>query len=472
MKKKILKLRHVSSNIFVAAKESLKGKDIDYTNISIKRALLLLSIPMVLEMVMESIFSVVDIFFVSKLGADAIATVGLTESVITLVYTLGIGLSMGTAAMVSRRIGEKRHDDASCIAFQAIILTVLLSFLIAIPGVLFPKEILGLMGASDNAVNQYSDYTAIMLGGNVIIMLLFVINSVFRSAGDAIIAMGILCFANIINIILDPCLIFGIGPFPELGIKGAAIATNIGRGIAVLFQLKILLTGDNRVVIKRKHMKIVLSQIVNLLKLSTGGIGQLLIMTSSWIVLARMVASFGSEIMSGYTIAIRVIIFAILPCHGLANATATLVGQNLGVKQPDRSEKSVWITSQINSIVLAVVSIILVLFAEFFIGFFTNQPAIIASGAECLRIISYGVIVFGVGSVFVSSLNGAGDTKSPTVINIFCFWLFEIPLAYVLANYTPLLQNGIYYSIIIAEALMAIWAFYVFRSGKWKTKVV
>lgn len=472
MGKKIKKLEEQSNNIITSIKESIKGKEVDYTNISIKRALFLLSIPMVLEMVMESVFSVVDIYFVSRLGADAIATVGLTESVVTLVYALGIGLSMGTAAMVSRRIGEKNNEMAAKSAFQAIVLALILSVFIAVAGIFFSKEILSLMGASKFAVENFSDYTAIMLGGNVVIMLLFVINAIFRSAGNAAVAMRILIIANLINIILDPCLIFGIGPFPELGVKGAAIATNIGRGIAVVYQLYILITGTDRIKIKSNHLKVIPSLMWRLFKLSMGGIGQILIITTSWIVLARIVASFGSEVVSGYTIAIRIVVFAILPCHGLSNAAATLVGQNLGAERPDRSEQSVWITSKINSVILGILSVLLIIFAENFVRVFTDDPEIVSTGVECLRIVSYGFIVFGLGSIFVSSLNGAGDTKSPTIINVFCFWLFEIPLAAILAFYTSMEQNGVFYSIIIAEALMAFTAYMVFRRGKWKHKVV
>ncbi len=459
-------------NIFKNIADAIKGSDVDYTKISIKRALFLLSIPMVLEMLMESVFAIVDIYFVSRLGSEAIATVGLTESIITLVYAIGIGLSLGTSAMVSRRIGEKDNVKASNTAFHGIIAGFAFSTIIAIPGMFFAKDILQLMGASEIIVNEHSSFTSIMLGGNYVIMLLFVINGIFRSAGNAAIALRVLALANVINIVLDPCLIFGIGPFPELGIEGAAIATNIGRGVAVIYQLYILLKGSGALSISIRKIRLSIDLMGRLIRLSIGSIGQILIMTTSWLALVRVISTFGSDVLSGYTIGIRVIIFAILPCNGLANAAATLVGQNLGASRPDRSEESVWLATRVNTVILILISIVLVVFTEPLICVFTSDPCVIKSGIDCLRIVSYGFVIFGFGSILVNSLNGAGDTKSPTIINILCFWCLEIPLACFLAFYTGMNENGVFYSIIISEAVMTLIALYVFRSGKWKYKEV
>lgn len=453
--------------------ESISGTEKDFTTGSLKKAVLLLSIPMVLEMIWESLFAITDIYFVSRLGAEAMAAVGITESFITIVYSLGIGLSMATSAMVSRRIGEKKPDEAARTAFQAILVGIIASLFIAIPGILFASDLLKLMGASDVIVNEMSGYTAIMLGGNVVIMLLFIINAVFRSAGDAAISMRVLMIANIINIILDPCLIFGIGPFPELGIEGAAIATNIGRGLAVAYQFYLLFSGKSkRIVIRREHCIPDFRLIKKLVKLSLGGIGQILIATTSWIGLVRIIAVFGSEVVAGYTIGIRIIIFSILPSMGISNAAATLVGQNLGAGNPKRAEKSVWLTGKINMILLGSIGIIFILIPEFFVLFFTDEISVIHSASMCLRIISIGFISYGFGMVLVNSFNGAGDTTTPTLINVFCFWLLEIPLAYILAIYLNLGENGVYSSIVIAETTMTISAFILFKRGKWKLKQV
>ncbi|MCD4696630.1 MAG: MATE family efflux transporter [Bacteroidales bacterium] len=460
------------NKLFGDIKEAIAGTKQDFTKGSLRRAIFLLSVPMVLEMMMESIFAVVDIYYVSRLGADAVATVGITESLITIVYAIGVGLSMSTTAVVSRRIGQKDKKGASCAAFQSIITGLFVSLFIAIPGIIFAEDLLKLMGAEEGIYNSMSSYTAIMLGGNAVIMLLFIINAVFRSAGDAAISMRVLWIANIINLILDPLLIFGIGPFPELGIMGAAIATNTGRGLAVIYQFYLLFKGKKRVGLAMENIRIHFPTIRQLIKLSIGGIGQNLIATSSWIGLVRIISVFGSEALAGYTIAIRVIIFALLPSWGISNAAATLVGQNLGAKQPGRAEKSVWAVGKINVIFMGILSIILILFPAFFIRLFISDPAVISSGALSLRVISFGFALYGLGMVLVQALNGAGDTMTPTKINFFCFWMLEIPLAYLLALQFNAGEAGVYYSIVIAESVMTIAAFWYFRKGKWKLKVV
>ena len=452
--------------------EAVSGTEQDFTEGKLSRAILLLSIPAVLEMIMESIFVIVDIYFVSKLGADAVATVGITESMITIVYAISIGLAMATTSMVSRRIGEKKNDAASVTAFQAILTGTIVSVLIAVPGSLFADDLLRIMGANGKIVDTMSGYARIMLGGNIVIMLLFIINAVFRSAGDAAIAMRVLWVGNILNMILDPCLIFGIGPFPELGIKGAAIATTTGRGIAVLYQFYLLFFANKRVRLSLRHFTVNFKIIGRLIRISLGSIGQNLIGTTSWVALMRIVSVFGSEIVAGYTIAIRIVMFILLPSWGISNAASTLVGQNLGAKKPDRAEKAVIVTGMVNMVLLGTVGLILVIIPSFFISLFISDPLVIAPGIECLRIVSIGFIAYGFGMVLVNSFNGAGDTTTPLKINIFAFWLLEIPLAWVLAINSGLNEAGVFMSIVIAETVMTITAYLVFRRGKWKLKEV
>ena len=470
-----LSLRLKDKNIGVAhvwnyVRAAVSGTDKDFTTEKLGKAIFLLSIPMILEMVMESVFAVVDIFFVSKLGADAVATVGITESLMTIVYSLAVGLGTATTALVSRRIGEKNPDGAAVSAVQAIFVGIGISFFISIPGILWAPKILNLMGVESAAIKSFSSYTSIMLGANVIIMMLFIINAVFRSAGDAAISMRVLWVANFINIVLDPCLIFGWGPFPELGIKGAAIATNIGRGIAVIYQFYLLFWGKKRVRINRSHIKIKFGVMKKLLRLSIGGIGQSLIATSSWIGMVRIVSIFGSQVMAGYTIAIRIVIFSILPAWGLSNAASTLVGQNLGAKKPERAEKSVWMTGFANMGFMGFLAAIFIVFPGFFVSLFISDPVVIASGVSCLRIVSYGFVFYALGMVMVQAFNGAGDTATPTIINFFCFWMFEIPLAYVLAIPLGLEEKGVYVAIVAAETLMTITAVLIFKRGRWKAR--
>jgi putative MATE family efflux protein len=449
-------------------KDAIRGTSMDYTQGSIGRAVLLLSVPMMLEMAMESLFAVVDVYFVSSLGASAVATVGLTESILTLVYAVAIGLSMGTTALVARRIGEKNPAEAADAAVQAIIVAVAASIPFSIAGIFFAKDILRLMGGDEWTIQHGYRFTQWMLGGNAVIMLIFILNAVFRGAGDAAIAMRVLWLSNGINIVLDPALIFGWGPFPAMGIEGAGIATTTGRGIGVCLQLWILFRGA-------KHIRVVASQIHlhtrvmwTLVRTSLGGIGQFIIATSSWIGLVRIVSTFGSEAVAGYTIAVRIFIFTLMPAWGMSNAAATLVGQNLGAKQPERAERSVWITGYANMAFLAVVSLIYIFFNEHLVRIFTSEPGVLSAGAQCLRIVSYGYIFFAWGMVMPQAFNGAGDTLTPTKINFFCFWLLEIPLAYWLAIHTGAKATGVYWSIVIAESTAGLVAIYLFRRGTWK----
>ena len=452
--------------------EALSGTEQDFTEGKLSRAILLLSIPAVLEMVMESVFVIVDIFFVSKLGANAVATVGITESMVTVIYAIAIGLGTATTSLVSRRIGEKKPDAASVAALQAIITGVIISVLIGLPGALFSKHLLGLMGASKPIIDSMSGYTRIMLGGNIVIMMLFIINAIFRSAGDAAVAMKVLWIGNIINIVLDPCLIFGLGPFPHLGVTGAAVATTIGRGTAVLFQFWLLFFGKKRIQLSAKHFTVNFRIMMKLMKLSFGSIGQNLIGTTSWIALVRIISIFGSEAVAGYTIAMRIIGFTILPSWGLSNAASTLVGQNLGAKKPERAEKSVWATALVNMILLSIIGLILVIFPETFIRIFIDNENVIKSGVLGLRIVSIGFIAYGLGMVLVNSFNGAGDTSTPLKINIFAFWFVEIPLAWLLAIKAGLNEEGVFIAIVVAESLMTLISWIVFRRGKWKLKIV
>jgi putative MATE family efflux protein len=466
--KKNTKLR----SFFRSVKESVSGSEQDFTEGKLSRAILLLSVPAVLEMVMESVFVISDIYFVSKLGANAVATVGITESMITIIYAIAIGLGTATTSMVSRRIGEKHPDSASKAAFQAILTGLAVSLLIGIPASLNAERLLGMMGASPDIIINMSGYTKIMLGGNVVIMMLFIINAVFRSAGDAAVAMKVLWIGNIINIILDPCFIFGLGPFPQLGVTGAAVATTIGRGSAVLVQLYLLFYGNKRVRLSVKHLSVDFRVMLKLIKLSFGSIGQNLIGTTSWIALVRIISIFGSEVVAGYTIAIRIVGFTILPSWGLSNAAATLVGQNLGAKKPERAEKAVWVTGWINMILLGFIGVILFTIPGVFIRLFIDNENVIKSGILGLRIISIGFIAYGLGMVLVNSFNGAGDTSTPLKINIFAFWLVEIPLAWFLALRAGFGEEGVFVAIVVAESLMTIIAWLVFRRGKWKLKQV
>lgn len=452
---------------------AVKGTEEDLTKGSIRRAILLLSIPMILEMVMESLFAVVDIFFVGKISTDAVATVGLTESVITIIFAIAIGLSMGATAMVSRRIGEKKPEEASRVAAQAIIFGILVSILLGILGYTYAEDILRLMGGSETLIANGKWYAKILFGSNVVIMLLFLLNGVFRGAGDASSAMKALWIANGLNIILDPIFIFGIGSIEGMGIQGAAVASTIGRGCGVLYQLYILFKGDLVIKLKWQDFKAQWDIILKLVKLGAGGAGQFIISSMSWAVLVYILAhNFSESIVAGYTIAIRVIIFSILPAWGMANAASTLVGQNLGAKNPSRAEESVWKTAKYNSYFLVPTALILILFAKPIIAFFTDDNIAIETGTIALQIISIGYVVFGYGMVLSQSFNGAGDTKTPTLINFISFWLVEIPMAYLLAVYFEIGHTGVYWAMVIAETVLAILCVYFFKKGKWKKIMV
>jgi putative MATE family efflux protein len=458
--------------IWQDVKEAIAGTERDFTTTSLGKAIFILSVPMVLEMVMESVFAVVDIFYVSKLGANAVATVGITESAMTIVYAIGAGLSMATTALVARRIGEKNPQKAGLVAFQAILLAIMVSSLFSVAGIIWAKPFLKIMGASQEMIEEGFMYPAIMFGSNGIVMLLFIINAIFRSSGDAAISMRVLYLANIINLILDPILIFGLGPIPALGIKGAAIATATGRGIAVVYQFYLLFRSHHRIHLSRKSMGFRPEIILSLLKVSIGGILQNLIATSSWILLVRIIAVSGAAALAGYTIAIRIIIFLLLPAWGLSNAAATLVGQNLGAGFPQRAERSVWITSYINMAYMGLMCISMIVWPESFIRIFIQDADVVEQGIIVLQIVSFGFIFYGLGMVMVQGFNGSGDTMTPTVINFVCFWLIEIPLAWLLAISLKMGLHGASISIVVAESLLAVIALIMFKRGKWKLRKV
>ena len=459
-------------SLWSAVKESIRGSHRSYTTGPIGRSILLLAIPMVLEMIMESLFAVVDIYWVSKLGKDAVATVGLTESLMTLVYTVAIGLSIGAMAMVARRIGEQNPDGAARAAVQAIAVALLVSVLIAVVAAPLAPQLMKLMGGSPWVVEHGSAFTRIMLAGNASVVLLFMINAIFRGAGDAAIAMRTLWLANWINILLGPCLIFGLGPFPKLGIVGAAIATNIGRGVGALYALSRLIRPGGRFDVQRRHLRLEPAIMWRLIRLSGTGTFQVFIGMASWIGLVRIISSFGSDAVTGYTVAIRVILFALLPSWGMANAAATMVGQALGAGDPDRAERAVWKAGFYNMIFLGVVGLVFIFLAPQIIGLYTTDPNVTPYGIDCLRIVSYGFLFYAYGMVLGQSFNGAGDTWTPTIINLFVFWVWEIPLAYVLSIWLGLGPRGVFIAIMVAFSTLAVVSGVVFRRGRWKRKVI
>jgi putative MATE family efflux protein len=459
-------------SLWASIKEALGGTQQDFTEGSISRGIALLAIPMVLEMTMESIFAVVDVFFVSRLGEDAIATVGLTEGMLTLIYAVAIGLSMGTTAMVARRFGEKHPAAAGTVAVQSIMLGLLVAGVVGVGGAFSASRLLELMGATSGIIETGSGYTSVLLATNVVIMLIFLNNAVFRGAGDATIAMRALWIANGINIVLDPCLIFGLGPFPEMGLTGAAVATSIGRGSGVVYQLFKLHHPGSRIRLTARDWRLDLHVMTRLVRVSFGGVLQFLVETASFVGLVRIVAYFGSTALAGYTIGVRIIVFAFLPAWGLSNAAATLVGQNLGARKPDRAERSVWLTGVYNMVFLGAVSIVFIVFAEPLVRLFSTDPGVVAAGVDCLRIISYGYVFFAWGMVTVQSFNGAGDTMTPTWINLFCFWICQIPLAYYLARTIDMGPRGVYWAIAICYSISAVIGILLFRRGRWKSREV
>jgi putative MATE family efflux protein len=453
-------------------RESLSGVQHDYTSGPLRRAIVLLAIPMVLEMAMESVFAVCDIFFVSRLGPEAVAAVGLTESLLTLLYAVAIGLSMATTAMVARRIGEKRPAAAAAAGMQALYLGLGVAAVVGLPCWFLAPRLLELMGAEQAVIDMGSGYPRLLLGFNVVIMLLFLNNAVFRGAGDAAVAMRSLWLANAINIVLDPCLIFGLGPFPELGVTGAALATTIGRGSGVLYQLAAFRSRRSRIRLRGPALRLRPKVLLRLVRLSLGGVGQFLIATASWVALMRIVAPFGSAALAGYTIAVRIVVFALLPSWGLANATATLVGQNLGAGRPDRAERSVWLTGRYNMYFLGGVTVIFVAFAPWLVAIFTREPLITPVAVAALRIISYGYVFYAWGMVFTHAFNGAGDTTTPTWLNFLCFWMLQIPMAWILARHLGLGPSGVFWAVAGAESVLTLAAGATFRRGRWKTRKV
>ncbi|NNJ88800.1 MAG: MATE family efflux transporter [Eudoraea sp.] len=451
---------------------AVKGKETEFTSGSIRKAIFMLSIPMILEMMMESIFAIVDIAYVSQVSVNAVATIGLTESVVTLVYAIAIGLSMAATAVVARRIGEKDEKGASQAAAQAIFLGIMVAVIIGVIGLVYSKEILSLMGGSSDLIAEGYGYTKLLIGGNITIVLLFLINAIFRGAGDASIAMWTLILSNGLNIILDPIFIFGWGPVPEFGVMGAAIATNIGRGSAVIFQLYILFRGGSRIRLYTSNLVLRLKIMLNLIRVSMGGIAQFLIGTSSWVFLMRLMAEFGSEALAGYTIAIRVMMFTFMPAWGMSNAAATLVGQNLGAKKPDRAEKSVWITGKYNAIFMFCISLVYLVFAEGIVRLFTDVPTVIENGALCLQVVAAGYVFYAYGMVVTQAFNGAGDTRTPTKINFIAFWLIQLPFAYLVSLYLNWGVLGVFLAITLAEVLLSVLAVIWFRKGYWKQTVV
>jgi putative MATE family efflux protein len=453
---------------------SVRGSHVsyDYTSGPIGRSILLLAIPMVLEMVMESVFVICDVFFVGQLGAEAVATVGYTESMMTLVYTLAIGLGIGTTATIARRVGERDPEGAARAAAQTLVLGLIVSVALGVAGVLLAPRLLALMGAEPSVIESGSGFTSIMLGGCASVVMLFLINAVFRGAGDAAVAMRVLFFANLINILLGPCLIFGWGPFPEMGVEGAAVATTTGRALGAVYAISKLLRPGGRIHLARRHLTVVPELMWRLVRLSASGAFQVFIGMASWIGLVRIISVFGSEALAGYTIGIRIILFALLPSLGLSNAAATLVGQALGAGKPERAERAVWSAARYNLYFLGTVGLLFVVFAGVITRPFSPDPVVRDYAADCLRIVSTGFLFYAYGMVISQSFNGAGDTRTPTVINLFVFWLWEIPLAYALSFYFGLGPRGVFLAVTISFSTLAIVSAAIFRRGNWKTRVV
>lgn len=453
-------------------REALRDNEADFTSGPIGRALGLLAIPMMLEMAMEAVFALVDIVFVSRLGTDAVAAVGITEALVTVLYAIAIGLGMGVTAMVSRHIGARDPEGAAKVTGQAIILGAVLAVIIGVAGVRHAADLLSLMGASEGVIHTGQGYTSILLGGSASILYLFLLSAAFRGAGDAPVALRSLTLANLINIALDPCLIFGLGPFPELGVTGAAIATTIGRGIGSLYLVYCLFAARGRLRFRLRHGVLELSLILRLIRISIGGVGQFLIATTSWIAIMRVVALYGSGPVAAYTIALRLIEFALLPAWGLGNAAATLVGQNLGARKPERATESVWRAARYNATFMLLLGILLIIFAPLIVALFSSDPEILRYGTSCLRILGLGYPMYAVGMIIIQALNGAGDTRTPSILNFICFWVIQIPLAYALATTGGLGPDGVFWSIVVSESILTVFGVLVFRRGRWKLQQV
>ena len=460
------------AGVWPAIREALRGSHRDYTRGPIGRAIFILAVPMVLEMAMESIFVIVDVFLVSRLGAAAVAAVGLTESMLAIVYAMAMGLSIGATAIVARRIGEKDREGAARAAVQVIALGAAVAAALGIAGAILAPDLLALMGASPDVLAIGTGYTRVMLGGNASVLLLFLVNATFRGAGDAAIAMRVLWLANAVNLVLAPLLIFGVGPVPELGVTGAAVATTTGRGIGALFAISRLFRHGARIEVRRRHLRLDPAVMWSVVRLSLSGMLQVLIGTASWIGLVRVIAGFGADALAGYTVGVRVVIFALLPSWGLSNAAATMVGQSLGAKNPARAEQAVWRAGLYNMAFLGTIGLLFVVAAEQIVGLFTRDPAVAAYAVDCLRIVASGFLFYAFGMVFTSALNGAGDTWTPTWLNFAVFWLFEIPLAWALAHRWGMGPRGVFVAIAIAFSVLAVVSGWIFRQGRWKTRVV
>jgi len=462
----------LDNSFWSVIREGLRGSARDFTQGPIWVALVILAIPMILEMSMESLFAVVDIFFVAKLGADAIAIVGLTESVMALIYAVAFGLAISATATVARRTGEKDEVGAAKSAAHVIYLGIIVSLLISAIGIIFAPYILQALGAAPAVIEEGSRFMRIMVGGNAVVLFIFLLNAIFRGAGDAAIAMRVLILSNGLNMILSPMFIFGVGFFPELGVTGAAVGTTIGRGCGVLFAAWNLFRPGGRIHVSRESWKLDPTLLWKLLRLSGTGVFQLLVATASWTALMPIMAGFGDVAIAGYVIALRVVMFALLPALGLSNAAATMVGQNLGADKPERSEGAVWTAAKFNAVLYFGVGVVFWLFSSQIIGIFTHEPEVLRYGTSALHIIAYGFTFYGLGMVLETAFNGAGDTWTPTYLNIFVFWVFEIPTAYLLAYYYGLGPEGVFWAITIAFSLLAIASAVLFKRGKWKLKEV
>lgn len=465
-------LQTENNSFWSILREALFGSQRDFTTGSIGQAIFILSVPMIMEMFGESLFALVDIFFVGSLGASAVAVVGLTESMMALIFAVAIGLSMGATATVARRVGEKDAAGAAKSAAHVIYLGVIVSLVMSAIGIVFAPTFLRLLGGTPQVVEQGTTFTRIMLGGNAVVVFLFLLNAIFRGAGDASIAMRVLWLANLLNMILAPSFIYGFAFFPELGVTGAAVGTTIGRGCGVLFAAWYLFRPGGRIHVDRESWRLDVGLLWKIVKLSSTAVLQFLIATASWSALIIIIAGFGDEAIAGYVIALRVVMFALLPSVGLSNAAATLVGQSLGAGKPERGEKAVWKAAYINAAFLGVIGLIFLIFASPIVRIFTPDPQVLAYGTQALQIIAYGFVFYGFGMVLETAFNGAGDTWTPTYLNLFIFWIFEIPLAYVLAYYFGLGAAGAFWAITIAFSLLAVVSAILFNRGKWKLKTV